>query len=92
MGIGDLEIVPEDFVVADFQRGDSGPFPLALLQRGDVLLASVAQGTAFVERSIKSGTDYSTVAQQGRGTLDEPCRQLGREVREEIELLEKVGQ
>jgi len=41
MGVGDLEEIPEDLVVPDLERRDAGTFPLPLLERGQILLASV---------------------------------------------------
>ena len=49
VGVGHLQVIPEDLVVAHLERRDAGAFPLPLLQRGDVLLPAVAEVAALVE-------------------------------------------
>ncbi len=52
VGVGDLEVVAEDLVEADLERRDPGALALALLQRGDVLPAAVAERAQLVELAI----------------------------------------
>ena len=90
--IGDLEVVPEHLVEPHFERGNAGTVPLPLLDRGDPLFAPVAQGPELVELGIITRTNHSAFGEQGRGSVGEGGGEVGVEIFEQIEILEKGGQ
>jgi hypothetical protein len=63
MRIGDLEEIPEDFVVPDLERGNSGALPLPLLQRCDVLLSPVSQLAQLIEIRVESRADHVAIGE-----------------------------
>src|SRR5213075_746430 len=52
--VRDLDVVTEHLVEADLERSDTGAFPLARLQGGDVLLPAVAGLLQLVELAIET--------------------------------------
>ncbi len=65
---GDLDVVPEDLVEADFERSDIGALPLALFHRGDDLLAVLAEIAQLVEFGVKAAADDAGIGGE-RGWL-----------------------
>ena len=87
MRVRDFDVVAEDFVEADLERGDAGPVPLARLQRSDVLLAAVARGLQVVEVAVVPRFDRVSIIELRRRVLDERARQLFADIGEQIELV-----
>ena len=67
----DLDVVAEDPVVADLERGDAGPRALLLLHLRDDLLARPADRAQFVERRVEAVADEAAVAGERRRLVDE---------------------
>ena len=76
VGVGDLQVVPEDLVEAHLERRDAGAVALALLQGGDVLLAAVAEVAQLVELGVVAGADHVAVGEDGGGSLGEAGGEL----------------
>ena len=60
MGFGYFDIVSEDIIESDFQRGDSGCFYLPLLHLEQQFFAVAWDITKFVQFGIYSRSDYSS--------------------------------
>ena len=76
MGLGNLDVVTEDAVVAHFQRLDPGPATLARLKIRDPILGVAARVANLVELCIKPTTDKSAVLyRHGRIIDDRPLDQ-----------------
>ncbi len=86
VSMGDLEVIPEDLVVADLERGNPGALPFALLHRGDELLPTLPQGTALVELGIVAGANDPAVGQQSGGPFGQAGGERGGQVVQEIQL------
>src|SRR5260370_10927478 len=52
--LGDLDVVAENLVEADFERSDVGALALALFHRGDDLLAVLAEIAQLVEVGVET--------------------------------------
>ncbi len=92
MRVGDLEIVPEDLVEPDLERGNPGPLALALLQRGDVLLSAVPEVAALVELRVVAPADDATIRERHRRPRLERGGQFLGQVGEEVESLLDLDQ
>ena len=84
MGVGHFQVIAEHLVVADLERGDAGALALALLQRGDVLLATIAEPAKLIQLGVEPRPDDLAVGQERRRALGEPlaepCGQVGQQV------------
>ncbi len=83
VGLGHLDVIAEDLVVADLERADAGPLALPLLQLGDEGLAGAADRAQVVELGVPAVLDDPAFGQQeGRlvedGPVDERGDVLGR--------------
>ena len=67
----DLDVVAEDAVVADLERGDAGARALPLLHLGDHLLARRRDAPQVVELGVDAVADVAAVARQRRRLVDE---------------------
>src|SRR5262249_57066330 len=65
----DFDVVAEHAVVADLQRVDAGPRPLALFELGDHLLAAAADRAQVVELAVGAVAGEAAVAPQRRRTV-----------------------
>ena len=92
LGVGDLDVVAEDFVVAHLERRDPGPFPLPLLDRRDVLLAAVAKPAGLVQHGVVLRPDHPALRQGRRGPFGQRGLQLRGQVFQEVELVAQLGQ
>ncbi len=63
VGFGDFEVVAEDGIEADFERGDAGAFALAGLDVGDELAAVGGEGAEVVEFGVEAGADDVAVGE-----------------------------
>jgi hypothetical protein len=82
-----LDVVAEDLVETDFQRRNACAFPLVSLQSGDVLFASVAEASGFVELGIGARPDGVARSEGGRGRVDQrACKEIA-EISEKVELV-----
>jgi hypothetical protein len=72
--LGDLDVVAEHPVVADFQRSNAGPDPFALLHLGDDLFAGSTDRPEIVELAIDAVPREAAVPRQhrrvGRSSVD----------------------
>ena len=84
MGLGNLDVVTEDAVVAHFQRLDPGPATLARLKIRDPIRGVAAGVANLVELCIKPTTDKSAV-------LYRHGRIIGDRALDQAEDLWKVG-
>ena len=84
--VGDFDVIPEDLVVSDFERRNSAPVPLPLLDRRDVLLPAVAEAAAFVQQGVEAGTNHASVPELGGGTFGQRRRQLPGKIGKQVEL------
>ena len=57
VGVGDLDVVAEDLVVADLQAGDAGPRDLLGLEAGDPVLAVGRERPQFVQFGVVALAD-----------------------------------
>ncbi len=58
---GDLDVIAEYAVEADFERVDAGSFALALFHCGDDLFAVLAEAAEFVELGVKASANDSGI-------------------------------
>ena len=92
VGVGDLEVVAEDLVEPDLERGDAGAVPLALLERGDVLVAAVAERAQLVELAVVAVANDAAIGQELWRPLLEGPGELAAEIGKEIELFHRFGE
>ena len=71
--VGDLDVVAEDLVEADLERGDARPLALLGLIAGDPLLAAVGQFAEGVQRRVVAVADEAAVA-AGQAGSRRPAR------------------
>ena len=64
-GVADLDIVPEDVVVTDFERGDSGTFRLPLLHVQQIVLAARGDVPQFIQLRADTGRDHRPLPDRG---------------------------
>src|SRR5256884_8857229 len=83
--VRDLQVIAEDLVETDLERGDAGSLALARLEPGDVLLPAVASVLELVELVIVPGSDRVAVGRLGRRALHQRPGELVAQVLEEIE-------
>ena len=86
----DLDVVPEDAVVADLQRADAGPRALRLFHRGDVLLAGTTDRAQLVELGVHAVADHAAVARDRRWFIEQRGVEVGADVREIVDLGEQA--
>ena len=79
---GDLDVVAEDPVIPHLQRADARPRALALLERGDDLLAGAADAAQLVELGIDAVANVAAFAGQ--------C--AGLSIRHAVNVVANVGQ
>ena len=73
VGVAHLDIVAENVVVGDFERGDSGAFGLPLLHLQEVVLAAGAHPAQFVQLGVHPFGDYRPLANlDGRFRVHDP--------------------
>ena len=70
VGGGELDVVAEDFVVADLQRADAGLFDELFLILGEPGVGVALQAAVFVERFVVTVAKQPAVAQVGGGLVD----------------------
>ena len=79
VGLGHLDVVAEDLVVADLERADAGPLPLAALELGDEGLAGAADRAQVVELGVPAVLDDAALGQEeGRLVEDGPVDERRR--------------
>ena len=82
IGLRNLDVVAEDLVEANLQRGDAGAFALALFHRGDDLLAVLAEVAQFVEFGVVTAADHARVGGERRRLVGdgafEPLAHVGK--------------
>src|SRR6266581_282951 len=83
--VRDLQVIAEDLVETDLERGDAGALALARLEPGDVLLPAVASVLELVELVIVPGSDRVAIGRLGRRALHQRPGELVAQVLEEIE-------
>ncbi len=84
--VGDLQVVAEDLVEADLQRGDSRPLGFLGLVAGDPLLAAVGQFPQRVQRRMKAVADEAALA-AGQGAIVRQRRvELAPQIDAEVDL------
>ena len=74
VAFGDFEIITEDSIVADFQIGDAGAFPLTLLQLDDPPLPFTGYRSQLVQLGMIAVPDQSTLAEHEGGIIVDGCR------------------
>src|SRR5580658_1825252 len=85
VGFGDLDVVAEDGIEADFERADAGAAALAVLDGGDGGSTGRTDGAEVVEFGVDAGGDDSAFG-EGEGRLgDEGGEDDGAEVFEGVE-------
>src|SRR5205823_6291768 len=82
----DLDVVPEDAVVADLQRRDAGSRPLALLHLRDDLFPRSTDRLDLVELVVDSVPRETPVAGKRRRVVDEGLLDAIADVGEIVEL------
>src|SRR3989442_6449152 len=65
VGLADFDVIAEDLVETNFQRGDSGALALALFHRGDELFAALAQLSQLVELGVVAAANDAGVGHLG---------------------------
>ena len=63
VGLGDLNVIAEDGVIADFERADAGALALAFFDGGDRLAAGGGDGAQFVELCVDAGGNCAAIDQ-----------------------------
>ena len=58
VGLGDLNVIAEDGVESDLQRGDSGASNFVQLQLGQPVLAAAGRGAQFIEFGAEAIPDH----------------------------------
>ena len=71
IGLADLDIVPEDLVEADLERGDAGALALVGLQPGNPVFAAGADLPQAVHVGIVPVADQAAIRQRRRGIVDQ---------------------
>ena len=74
IGAGDFDVVAEDVVEADLERGDAGALALAGFDLGDVLLAVLAEVAEFVELGVIAGADGAAIGEVERRLVGDGVR------------------
>ena len=64
-GVADLDIVAENVVVSDFERGDSGAFGLPLLHLQEIILPAAGQAAELVQLFVHPLRDDRALADLG---------------------------
>src|SRR6185503_7682827 len=80
-----LDVVPEDAVVADFQRVDPGAAPLRLLHLGDAALAGAADVPELVELGIDTVANRAAVAGERRRLVQERRFEIAAQICQIVE-------
>ena len=62
VGVGDLDVIAEDLVVADLQAGDAGAGDFLGLEAGDPFLAVAGDGVQFIQLRVVAGADDAALA------------------------------
>ena len=72
IGLRDLDVVAEDAVEADLERGDAGALAFAGFDLGQQLFAVLAEVAEFVELGVVARPDQSALVQKtgGSGWMD----------------------
>ena len=87
VGLGDLDVVTEHGIVADFERGDAGALDFFLLERGDPTFAVGGGAAKFVQLGAVAGLDETAVLRrERRRVLDSARDEVG-----EVGLLSEFG-
>ena len=68
VGLGDLEVVAEDRIVADFEGRNTGSLNFLLLQRGNPILTGGGRLAEFIQFRRVSGLDHAAVVDCQRGS------------------------
>ncbi len=84
--LGDLDVVAEHAVVADFQRRDAGPRAFPLFHLGDDLFARAADAAQIVELGIDPVPREPAVARQRPWFVDERGLDAIADVHQVVEL------
>ncbi len=71
MGGGDLDVVAQQIVVADLERGDAGLLAVATLERSDVAPSLIAQVAQSIELRIDACAQEPALAARGRRAVHE---------------------
>ena len=89
--LADLDVVAEDAVEADLERGDAGAGALALLDGRDRLAPAAARAPQLVELRVDAVLHEAALAQERRRVGHERALDLGGEVERRVELLQAAA-
>ncbi len=64
VGVGDLDVIAEDTIKADFETVDASARDLGRLEVGDPLLSTLGDGVQLIERGVVTGADHSAFARR----------------------------
>ena len=92
MGVGDFDVVAENLVEADLERGNARPLALLGLIAGDPLLAAAGQLAQGVERLVVTVADEAAVAAGERAVVGqrriEPAAEIGAKIDRRLQLVQ----
>src|SRR5258707_224413 len=87
IGFGNLHVVAENGVEADFERIDAGAFAFALFHGGDDLFGVLAEIAKLVEVGVKARADDTGVRRERRRLIRESAFEAGADVGKVIEFI-----
>ncbi len=91
-GVGDLDVVAEDLVVADLQRADAGALLFLRLDGGEQPLAAGEDVVQAVDLGVEALADEAALAHGKRRIVYDGLGDARGDVRERVELLRKLAE
>ncbi len=91
MGLGHLDVVAEDLVVAHLQRADAGALALVGLEPGDPALALATDRPQFIEISAVTVTDNAAFAQNDGWFIDQGFINQLNQVRHRVDAVTELS-
>ena len=91
-GIGDLDVVAEDLVVADLQRADAGAFLFLRFNGGEQPLAAGENVVQAVDLGVEALADEAALAHGERRLVHDGLGDARSDVRERVKLLRKLAE
>ena len=89
---GDLQVVAEDLVVPDLERGDAGLLALCGLQPGDEVASPVAGAPELVHLLAEALPDHAAVCQRGGRVLGDGLRNERLDIVQRVHVGQQSGQ
>ena len=92
IGLGDLDVIAEDLVVADLERLDAGPLLLAGLQLGQDAAGVGEQGAQVVHLAAVARADDAALAHGERRLVDDAAGDQVAQLRQTVQVPAQPGQ